>query len=140
MGAAVSFVCTPLTHLPPGTDFQCNDDELNNSGGLHVIQTFFSKETSEETQIKGRTARQGNRGSYSLVLNKGEPLLIFIVLSVYSNSPLPLPPAVHLDELADTLNYDPSTMPMPSLELITQRRMELSGEVDPDHDSKWKQV
>jgi len=26
---------------------------------MHVIQTFFSEEVSEESQIKGRTARQG---------------------------------------------------------------------------------
>ncbi|ETN97369.1 hypothetical protein RFI_40160, partial [Reticulomyxa filosa] len=30
--------------------------------------TFLSKELSEEVQIKGRTARQGSYGSYSLVL------------------------------------------------------------------------
>jgi len=33
-----------------------------------VIQTFLSEILSEETQIRGRTARQGNRGSYSMVL------------------------------------------------------------------------
>ncbi|ETO00171.1 hypothetical protein RFI_37279, partial [Reticulomyxa filosa] len=30
--------------------------------------TFLSEEFSEEVQIKGRTARQGSYGSYSLVL------------------------------------------------------------------------
>jgi hypothetical protein len=35
---------------------------------VHVIQTFVSELLSEETQIKGRTARQGNQGSYSMVL------------------------------------------------------------------------
>ncbi|ETO03631.1 hypothetical protein RFI_33771, partial [Reticulomyxa filosa] len=38
------------------------------NGGPHVIQTFCSEELSEEVQIKGRTARQGGSGSYSLVL------------------------------------------------------------------------
>jgi hypothetical protein len=51
-----------------GTDFICYDDKLIASGGVHVIQTFVSDELSEETQIKGRTARQGNKGSYSMVL------------------------------------------------------------------------
>jgi len=51
-----------------GTDFICHDDRLIQSGGIHVIQTFVSEEISEETQIKGRTARQGNKGSFSMVL------------------------------------------------------------------------
>lgn len=51
-----------------GTDFKCYDDRLNLSGGVHVLQTFLSPSYSEERQIKGRTARQGNIGSYSLVL------------------------------------------------------------------------
>ena len=55
-----------------GTDFVCYDDELNTSGGVHVIQTFVSLEVSEQTQIKGRTARQGNNGSYSLILLDSE--------------------------------------------------------------------
>ena len=33
-----------------------------------MTQTFVSEEKSEEVQIMGRTARQGNTGSYSLVL------------------------------------------------------------------------
>ena len=55
-----------------GTDFVCYDEDLNVSGGIHVIQTFVSLEVSEETQIKGRTARQGNFGSYSLILLDSE--------------------------------------------------------------------
>jgi predicted transcriptional regulator len=51
-----------------GTDFICFDDDMDASGGVHVIQTFVSLDVSEEKQIKGRTARQGNQGSYSLVL------------------------------------------------------------------------
>jgi len=35
---------------------------------VHVIQTFLSEELSEEIQIKGRAARQGQDGSYSMVL------------------------------------------------------------------------
>ena len=55
-----------------GTDFICYDDDLNTSGGVHVIQTFVSLEVSEQTQIKGRTARQGSNGSYSLILLDSE--------------------------------------------------------------------
>lgn len=51
-----------------GTDFKCYDDRLNRSGGVHVIQTFPSDAISEEVQIIGRTARQGNIGSYSMIL------------------------------------------------------------------------
>jgi hypothetical protein len=51
-----------------GTDFICYDENLLVSGGIHVIQTFISDELSEETQIQGRTARQGNTGSYSMIV------------------------------------------------------------------------
>ncbi|CAF1394740.1 unnamed protein product [Adineta steineri] len=51
-----------------GTDFICHDPTVDSNGGIHVIQTFLSEEISEEVQIKGRTARQGDRGSYSLIL------------------------------------------------------------------------
>lgn len=53
-----------------GTDFKCYDSRLVMSGGVHVIQTFVSDQVSEETQIKGRSARQGDKGSFSMVLNK----------------------------------------------------------------------
>ncbi len=67
--AAVAGSITLLTReFGRGTDFKCYDDRLNVSGGVHVIQTFVSDSVSEETQIKGRTARQGNLGSYSMVL------------------------------------------------------------------------
>ncbi|CAF4095909.1 unnamed protein product [Rotaria sp. Silwood2] len=51
-----------------GTDFICYDESVVMNGGTHVIQTFLSEESSEEVQIKGRTARQGDFGSYSMVL------------------------------------------------------------------------
>ncbi|CAF1185261.1 unnamed protein product [Adineta steineri] len=51
-----------------GTDFICYDQSVAANGGTHVIQTFLSEESSEEKQIKGRTARQGDHGSYSMVL------------------------------------------------------------------------
>ncbi len=51
-----------------GTDIIAKDEVVEANGGIHVIQTFLSEEYSEEVQIKGRTARQGGIGSYSLVL------------------------------------------------------------------------
>eukprot|EP01041_Mallomonas_annulata_P001955 gene1955-3795_t len=51
-----------------GLDFVCRDNAVDDAGGVHVIQTFFSDYTSEEIQIKGRTARQTKRGSYKLIL------------------------------------------------------------------------
>ncbi|CAJ1966717.1 unnamed protein product [Cylindrotheca closterium] len=51
-----------------GTDFFCKDSKVENSGGVHVIQTFLSEQRSEEVQIQGRTARQGKQGSYKLIL------------------------------------------------------------------------
>ncbi|CAF3125798.1 unnamed protein product [Rotaria sp. Silwood2] len=51
-----------------GTDFICYDEMLTENGGIHVIQTFISEDILEEIQIQGRTARQGNHGSYSIIL------------------------------------------------------------------------
>ena len=42
------------------------------AGGLHVIQTFFTNDYSEEIQIRGRTRRQGTTGSYELIVWKEE--------------------------------------------------------------------
>jgi preprotein translocase subunit SecA len=50
-----------------GTDFKCFDRRVLDAGGVHVIQSFFSKEISEEIQIKGRCARQGANGSFRYV-------------------------------------------------------------------------
>ena len=51
-----------------GTDFICRNQQLLANGGLHILQAFFSEELSEEYQIMGRGARQGDKGSYSMVL------------------------------------------------------------------------
>ena len=51
-----------------GTDFISRDTELNDRGGTHIVQTFLSEMLSEEIQIQGRTSRQGQKGSYSLIL------------------------------------------------------------------------
>jgi hypothetical protein len=52
-----------------GTDFISMDVTVNKNGGIHVIQTFLSETMSEEIQIKGRTARQGDPGTFSMILN-----------------------------------------------------------------------
>lgn len=51
-----------------GTDFICENSQLLINGGVHVLQTFFSEELAEEYQIMGRGARQGDRGSYRMIL------------------------------------------------------------------------
>ena len=51
-----------------GTDFKCKDPIVLADDGVHVIQTFLSVELSEEIQIMGRTARQGDYGSYEMIL------------------------------------------------------------------------
>mmetsp|Transcript_16855 Transcript_16855/g.23104 ORF Transcript_16855/g.23104 Transcript_16855/m.23104 type:complete len:1104 (+) Transcript_16855:4065-7376(+) len=51
-----------------GTDFICNDKRMIDVGGVHVIQTFLSEQMAEEVQIMGRTARQGSKGSFGMVL------------------------------------------------------------------------
>ncbi|KAL4441129.1 hypothetical protein ABPG74_002079 [Tetrahymena malaccensis] len=67
--ASISGQVTLLTSsFGRGTDFICRDQRVLKNGGVHVIQTFFSNKKSEEVQIIGRSARQGQVGSYSLVL------------------------------------------------------------------------
>ena len=44
------------------------DPTVAGKGGVHVVQTFMAETMAEETQIKGRTARQGETGSHSFVL------------------------------------------------------------------------
>jgi hypothetical protein len=53
--------------LGRGTDFRCQG-AVDLNGGVHVLQTFVTESKAEETQIKGRTARQNQQGSYSMVL------------------------------------------------------------------------
>ncbi len=50
-----------------GVDFK-SSVAVEKRGGLHVIQTFLSLDIKEETQIKGRTARKDNKGSYELIV------------------------------------------------------------------------
>jgi hypothetical protein len=51
-----------------GTDFFSQDSKLESAGGMRVVQSFLSVAKSEEVQIKGRTARQGKKGFYQMIL------------------------------------------------------------------------
>jgi preprotein translocase subunit SecA len=55
-----------------GTDFKIFDKSINDIGGLHVIQTFISADLSEYIQIRGRTGRQGSKGSVEVLVNENE--------------------------------------------------------------------
>jgi hypothetical protein len=55
-----------------GTDFVCYDKSLQAAGGMHVCMTFVPQQVAEEVQIKGRTARQGGKGSFSVVVDKAK--------------------------------------------------------------------
>jgi len=56
--------------LGRGIDFTCHDDRVGSAGGVFVLQTFYSWTKSEEAQIRGRTARQGQQGEYALYLSE----------------------------------------------------------------------
>ncbi|XP_077296708.1 uncharacterized protein LOC143918641 [Arctopsyche grandis] len=66
--AAISKTITLATRgMGRGVDYKTSTT-VEKNGGVHVIQTFFSLDVKEETQIKGRTARKDNKGSYELIL------------------------------------------------------------------------
>lgn len=67
--ASLGYVTLMSREFGRGTDFKSYDSRLSANGGVHVIQTFFADNVSEEVQIKGRTARQGDKGSFSMVLS-----------------------------------------------------------------------
>ena len=56
--------------LGRGTDFYVTMESMLAAGGMHVIQTFMGS-MSEHLQIKGRTARQGQVGSFSMIIDIG---------------------------------------------------------------------
>ncbi|KAL9698201.1 hypothetical protein quinque_001642 [Culex quinquefasciatus] len=59
--AGVSRTITLATReMGRGVDYK-SSVAVESNGGVHVIQTFFSVDVKEETQIKGRTARKDNR-------------------------------------------------------------------------------
>ncbi len=50
-----------------GTDIRT--DEIESTGGLHVILTFLPRNKRVEDQAFGRTSRQGKRGTGTVILN-----------------------------------------------------------------------
>ena len=60
-----------------GIDFISRDERVEQAGGVVVIQAFFSLSVSDEIQSKGRTARQGARGNYYMVLLQNDLLHFF---------------------------------------------------------------
>lgn len=57
-----------------GTDIKI-DETTDNLGGLHVIITGLHESSRIDRQLIGRCARQGDRGSYELLLSLEDPLL-----------------------------------------------------------------
>lgn len=51
-----------------GTDIKTQNIEA--FGGMHVIVTFMPPNKRVEDQAFGRTARQGNRGTGQMIINK----------------------------------------------------------------------
>jgi preprotein translocase subunit SecA len=47
-----------------GIDFVVEERSVMQAGGMHIIQTFISEDESESVQIEGRTARQGQKGTF----------------------------------------------------------------------------
>ena len=52
-----------------GTDFVIKDRFVKNNGGLHLIMAYLPQNLSEYEQLKGRTGRQGQRGSIDANIN-----------------------------------------------------------------------
>eukprot|EP00051_Salpingoeca_urceolata_P004237 m.63673 g.63673 ORF g.63673 m.63673 type:complete len:330 (+) comp13489_c1_seq1:185-1174(+) len=49
-----------------GLDFVNLDEDIDEAGGVLVVQAFFSATKSEEVQVSGRTARQGKHGRFRI--------------------------------------------------------------------------
>ena len=76
--ATLSGTCTLLTKVfGRGIDFCVKDQDVIANNGVLVIQSFFSDSFSEEIQIKGRTARQGYKGQFMIILLKSDILSLF---------------------------------------------------------------
>lgn len=106
-----------------GTDFNYHNKELDKRGGIHVIQTFFSLDTSEETQIMGRTNRQGHPGSYSMVLQQSDFQLVPFD---------PIPGVRIYDALKKAREVN--------TELRFKERLALAKSVEAEHDESEKMI
>lgn len=52
-----------------GCDFVCRDSATKAKGGVHVICTFPPTKKADEVQIRGRTGRQGESGSFEQIIH-----------------------------------------------------------------------
>ena len=95
-----------------GTDFQCMDDLVQQAGGIHIVQTHVAVTLSEEIQMKGRTARQGEKGSWSMVLHKDQ------ILTTYGIEDGDMQPLVDAGRSAETNKA--------IWELINEKRVKLN--------------
>ncbi len=60
---------TLLTHVfGRGIDFICRDKTVRDNGGVHIISAFYPETLTEAIQMKGRTCRQDNPGSFRMIL------------------------------------------------------------------------
>jgi predicted GTPase len=55
-----------------GSDFICDDAQVLQNGGLHVIDAFMPETAAEQIQHQKRTARQGQPGSYSMLMKQSD--------------------------------------------------------------------
>lgn len=55
-----------------GTDFIIYEDRVIKLGGGHLIVTFVPEQKSEEAQVLGRVARQGDPGSSIFLVSQKE--------------------------------------------------------------------
>ncbi len=75
-----------------GTDIKL-DAETESQGGLHVIITGLHDSSRVDRQLEGRSARQGDRGSYELIISLEDSVLSqgwSKVLGVFSQLPIPM--------------------------------------------------
>jgi preprotein translocase subunit SecA len=74
-----------------GTDIKL-EAETESQGGLHVIITGLHDSSRVDRQLEGRSARQGDRGSYELIISLEDSVLSpgwSKILTVFSRIPMP---------------------------------------------------
>nr|XP_029726303.1 uncharacterized protein LOC115265423 [Aedes albopictus] len=71
-------VTLATSEMGRGVDYK-SSTVVEMNGGIHVIQTCFLTDEKEETQIKGRTARKDNHGSYELIVCRSHLLQLGLI-------------------------------------------------------------
>ena len=73
--AGVSGAVTIATNMAGrGTDIKLQDD-VEAAGGLHVILTELHEASRIDRQLEGRSARQGDKGSFEVILSLDDTIL-----------------------------------------------------------------